>query len=66
MKVNRKVKPVCNRCVSLDGKITTNTTNSNNNNFECQWQKNICAEYENSTFSYFIFLFMYIIWVVEL
>lgn len=44
----------------------TNTTNTNNNSFECQWQKIICVEYENSTFSHFIFMFVYIIWVVEL
>lgn len=44
MKVNRKVKLMCNRCVSLDGKITTNTTNNNNISFECQWQNNICVE----------------------
>lgn len=66
MKVNHKVKIVCNRCMSHDGKITTNTTNNNNSSFECQWQKNICVEYENSTFSHFIFMFMQIIWVVEL
>lgn len=36
MKVNHKVKIVCNRCMSHDGKITTNTTNNNNSSFECQ------------------------------
>lgn len=36
LKVNRKVKLVCNWCVSLDDRITTTITNNKNNSFECQ------------------------------